>query len=485
MNKLQQKAAERELLVKEVTALFAKGDENLTKEDETAITEKNAAIKSLDAEIVRLKDIADIAQANAARQVELSGVDEDGRPDAGSAGSGSGTGTGVPAGKSAGVKSFEVPVRFKGTNPRHFRSVSDTGEEARKKAYRFGQFLLATIGGNQKSAKWCNDHGVTIVKAQSENVNEAGGFLVPEELDSDLIQLRESFGVVRQEFKRVVMKSDTKRRPRRTGGLKAYHLADGDGITASQKGWDSVSLTAEKIAILALFGNELSEDAIIDVADDLAYEIAWAFSLQEDEDGLLGDGTSAYGGFVGVAQRLLSLWGVGGGAGLIQAPGAGYAAAWDSITLGTLNKVKAAVPRYAALADPCWLCSNEFYAAVMERLLTAAGGNRVADIQTGGDGEKFLGKRVVIAQVMPMTPAQQQIPLLYGAFKLGADFGDRRETTIALSTDYSFANDQVAIRGTERYAINVHDVGTAGNGANPAQPGPQVGPIVGLVTPAA
>ncbi len=474
MKKLQEKAAERELLVKDLTALFAKGDDALTKEDETAITEKNAAISVLDGEIARLKEIATIAETNAARQVDLSGTDTSARPEAHS---------GTPGYGSAAAKSIDVPVRFKGSNPRHFRTLSDSNEEARKKAFRFGQFLLATIGRNEKSAKWCGEHGLTIVKAQTENVNEAGGFLVPEELDSDLIQLRESFGVVRQEFKRVVMKSDTKRRPRRTGGLKAYHLTDGDGITASQKGWDSVSLTAEKIAILALFGSELAEDAIIDVADDLAYEIAWAFSLQEDEDGLLGDGTSPYGGFVGVTQRLLNQWGVNGGAGLIQAPGNGYAAGWDSILLGTMNKVKASIPRYAALADPCWLCSQEFYSGVMERLLTAAGGNRVADIQTGGDGEKFLGKRVVIAQVMPMASAKQQIPLLYGAFKLGADFGDRRETTIALSTEYSFANDQVAIRGTERYAINVHDVGGNSNAQNPSQAGPQAGPIVGLVTP--
>ena len=144
---------------------------------------------------------------------------------------------GRAAGGSRPHKAFEMPARFKGTNPRHFRSrLRHPRRRPAEKAYRFGQFLLATIGKNEKSAKWCNDHGLPIVKAASENINEAGGFLVPEELDSDLIQLREMFGVVRQEFKRVVMKSDTKRRPRRTGGLKAYHLADGDGITASHEG---------------------------------------------------------------------------------------------------------------------------------------------------------------------------------------------------------------------------------------------------------
>ena len=472
MNKLQQKAAERELLVKEIAALFAK--ENVTEEDETLIEQKNAAVKSLDVEITRLKEIADIAAVNAARAVELSAVDNGNRPD--------GLGASAPS-ASTGIKSLELPARFKGANPRHFRSIAGTGQEAREKAYRFGQYLLATLGGNQKSAAWCKDHGLTIIKAQSENVNDAGGFLVPEELDGDLIQLREKFGVVRQEFKRVTMKSDTKRRPRRVGGLKAYFLSDGDGITQSQKGWDSVNLTAEKIAILALFGSELSEDAIIDVADDLAYEIGWAFSLTEDEAGLLGDGTSTYGGFVGVTTKLQQMWGVNGGAGLIQASGAGYANSWGGILLSDLNRVKAAVPQYAALTDPCWMCSRAFYAGVMERLLTAAGGNRIQDIQNGGDGEKFLGDRVVIAQVMPMASATQQIPLLYGSFRLGADFGDRRETTIAISNEYAFGNDQVAIRGTERFSINVHDVGTVGNGGNPAQPGPQAGAIVGLITP--
>ena len=469
MNELQRKAAERELLIKEVNALFEKGDAALSAEDLTQIEAKHAAIEKMDGEIARLKSIADIQAKNAQRQADIAGPDTSARPDA-------------PA---AGTKSLavDVPVRFRGAVPKNFRRVNDTNAEAQKKAYAFGQYLMATLGGNQKSAEWCGKNGIAVTKAQAENINEAGGFLVPPELDGDLIQLRELFGVVRQLFKRSIMKSDTKMVPRRAGGLQAAFLADGDGIAASQKGWDMVTLTAAKLATLVLYSNELSEDAIIDIADDLAQEISWTFSEKEDATGFNGDGSSQYGGFLGVIPALIKMWGVGGGAGLVQSSGAGYANSWGGITLTDINNVKGRLPRYAATRNPVWVTTTEFYSAVMERLLVAAGGNQVNSIQMGGDEQTFLGKRIVFAQVLPIAPARQQVPLLYGAFDLAATFGDRRQTTIAMSDQYAFANDQLAIRGTERFSINVHDVGQADNRANPAQPGPQAGPVVGLVTP--
>jgi hypothetical protein len=48
--------------------------------------------------------------------------------------------------------------------------------------------------------------------------------------------------------------------------------------------------------------------------------------------------------------------------------------------------------------------------------------------------------------------------------------GDRRQLTLALSSDYKFAEDQLAIRGTQRVDINIHDVGSSA----------AAGPIVAL-----
>ena len=73
---------------------------------------------------------------------------------------------------------------------------------------------------------------------------------------------------------------------------------------------------------------------------------------------------------------------------------------------------------------------------------------------------------------MPVTSAVNQIAALLGNFRLGTAMGDRRALTLALSTEYKFAEDQLAIRGTDRFDINVHDVGNTTT----------AGPIVGLIT---
>jgi HK97 family phage major capsid protein len=111
----------------------------------------------------------------------------------------------------------------------------------------------------------------------------------------------------------------------------------------------------------------------------------------------------------------------------------------------------------------------------MQRLATAAGGNRIAEIENGALEKSFLGYPVVIAQVLPKASATNQVACLFGNLRLAASLGDRRITTIQMSEHAlnAFEQDEVAIRGTERFDIVVHDVGdNAGN----------TGPIVGLIT---
>ena len=50
---------------------------------------------------------------------------------------------------------------------------------------------------------------------------------------------------------------------------------------------------------------------------------------------------------------------------------------------------------------------------------------------------------------------------LFGDLTLAASFGDRRQTTIQISDAAlnAFEQDELAIRGTERFDINVHDLG--------------------------
>ena len=61
-----------------------------------------------------------------------------------------------------------------------------------------------------------------------------------------------------------------------------------------------MQLTARKLMVLARMSSEVQEDAIIDLADTLAQEAAYAFAIKEDTVGFTGTGIGSDGGIVGV-----------------------------------------------------------------------------------------------------------------------------------------------------------------------------------------
>jgi HK97 family phage major capsid protein len=59
--------------------------------------------------------------------------------------------------------------------------------------------------------------------------------------------------------------------------------------------WDSVSLNCKKVMTMGRLSSEISEDALISIADRFSFEMALAFSAKEDSCGLNGTGSSSYG----------------------------------------------------------------------------------------------------------------------------------------------------------------------------------------------
>jgi HK97 family phage major capsid protein len=343
------------------------------------------------------------------------------------------------------------------------------GRNADERAYRFGKWFKGAVVGDPASKQWCDQNGIQ-TKALSEGTNYLGGYLVPPEFSTDIIDLRETYGVARQVARVVPMSSDTLTIPRRVGGLTAYFVGEASTITNSDKTWDQINLVAKKLAALTLWSSELNEDAMISIGDDLAGEIAYAFSQKEDECYFNGDGTSTYGGITGVRSKLRNVDGtIANIKGLQVATGNAY----SEIVLSDFHGVMGRLPLYAR-NGAVWIMSATFFDTVPHKLQVAAGGNTVIDIANGGV-QRFLGYPVVLSQVMPTNEANSQICALLGNFRLGSTFGDRRLLSLALSSEYKFAEDQLAIRGTERFDINVHDVGNT----------TAAGPIVGLITAAA
>lgn len=345
------------------------------------------------------------------------------------------------------------------------RTKALRGFASDREAYAAGQFFLAAIYGSQSSREWCEKHGIELRGALSTTDPAKGGFLVPSFLDQAIINLRESRGVFRQNARVLTMASDTHSIARRTGGYTAYFVGENDETTASDKTNDQVKLVAHKLAVLAKYSSEISEDAIIDVASDIAQEIAYAFADKEDSCGFNGDGTSTYGGMVGVKNAV--------------AAGSEYTAATGNTAFGTLDLADfegmvGKLPTYA-LQNAKWFISRAGWAASMLRLANAAGGNTSREIE-GGVQPMFMGFPVVWAQVMNSTLTAQTSTeglAYFGDLSQAATLGDRRQTSIRASDQRYFELDQIGILGTQRFDINVHERGTAS----------AAGSIISLLTP--
>jgi HK97 family phage major capsid protein len=353
-------------------------------------------------------------------------------------------------------------------------------------AYRFFNWYVAATPAfhgsalAQKSIQFCQDNGIPTVKALNEGINEQGGALVPPEFDNMLIRLLEQFGVFRRFARMNQMASDTKMIPRRTGGVTAAWVGEGAAITDSTPTYDNVQLVAKKLAARVIMSSEITEDSAISIADQLAFEIGTAFALAEDQAGFLGDGSPTYGGITGITQKLLGLSGtIGNIAGLVVATGNLF----SEFILTDFNAVVARLPQYADTAQSSWYCHRSFYYGTMQRLELAAGGNTIREIATGDRAARplFLGYPVNFTQVMPSTDANSQIAAILGDLTMGAVMGDRRSRTLFTDPFSLSANDQIAVRGTERIDIIIHDVGNAH--ATPASRVP--GSIVALISASA
>jgi HK97 family phage major capsid protein len=262
------------------------------------------------------------------------------------------------------------------------------------------------------------------------------------------------------------MGRDTANIPRRTSGLTAYPVGEGVAGTASQMGWGNVKLTASKWMVLTLMSSELDEDAAVNIGDILIGEIAYAFAVAEDTAGFAGDGTSNYHGIKGFTKRFEETVGAGQLAGAVDAA-AGHDT-FAEIDATDLALLMGKLPQYAYVrGKPAFYCSQLAWALVFQRLIMASGGISKDDA-TGAVIYRYLGFPVEITPSLPAvtTDLSDKAMMLFGDISLAATFGNRRGMAVARSTEYKFAEDQIAIKATERFDINIHDIGDA-NAAGP------------------
>jgi len=329
-------------------------------------------------------------------------------------------------------------------------------------AYRAGLWFKAAFLNDKEASRLCNDYG--IFNTATEDVDSQGGYLVPTELSDAIIAIRNRAGVARQLCKVVGMSSDVLNIPKVTAGLTVDYPAEAAAISDSDQVWGQVSLVAVKRAVISKVSNELLFDSVINVIDDLAVAIGNAFAVQTDNELVNGDASSTYGGESGILNSMGSSSKVNMSSGNT---------AFSDITLANLNALVGTMPdKYYASASPAWLIGRLAWAANIQNLIYAAGGNTLSDMAMGV-APQLLGFPVYISDQMP-ADAVSTCGALFGNFNDGVIIGDREDVEISVSEEAFWANDITAVKGTTRYDINVHDAGT----------GSAAGALVGLFTAA-
>jgi len=324
-------------------------------------------------------------------------------------------------------------------------------------AYLVGQWFAATALGNESARAWCNTHNVPLIRAaHSTGDNTKGGFTVPDQLESTLIRLVADYGVFRRNIGRVwPMPRGSTKVPKRNGGFTTYWVGENANITASDMAFAQVQLTAKKLGCLTQLSSELMEDSALMLGDIIATEFAYALALAEDEAGFNGDGTSNYGGVVGLANALA--------AGAIKTT-ASNVDTFAELTIATFHAAKSAVAQYAGLM-PKWYMSQACWSGAAERLALAAGGNATQNFNAGLGQSVFMGHPVVIANSLPGTDDTTDhsglVFAYFGDLSMACAMGDSRGITMAADSSVYFTSDALALRVTERLDINVHDVGTS------------------------
>ena len=343
--------------------------------------------------------------------------------------------------------SMKIPAKAKSHGPLQ----AFKGPDAEKNAYIAGQVILAGMFGSEPAQRFCQQKGLQVNGLMSSSDNSKGGFIVPDEMSQTLIRIREERGVFPQFANRIPMGADIIRIPRLLTDVTAYWTGEGVEITASDAVIGEAELMARKLSALTKVSSELDEDAVIDFGDMITQSMGYAMADKIDDAAFNGDGTSTYGGVLGIKNALDS--------NAISVALSGNVGA-STLDLVDFENALAIYPQYAG-ASPRWFMHSAVYYSSAFALMNAAGGNTNVTLSNGVPTMMFLGFPVTFTQVMTSTTGSAVSTILayFGDLRLGSAYGVRRSVRTEVTMDRYFENDLIGIKCTERVAINIHERG--------------------------
>lgn len=306
-----------------------------------------------------------------------------------------------------------------------------------------------------KFAKY-HEELVSLGAIKTATAGNAGtmGFLVPQGFDATITDLAERYGIFAQLGMYINMAGmKDVSLPRLDTGATGYWFAEGAAVTASNMTGGQINLSIKGLGALTKYSRLLEETSAVPLVPLIAQKFAEVIAYKKDTAFLVGDGTSTYGGIVGLTTKLLAAFTSTTTTSVGVVIGAGNL--YSELTLANFVETKNKL-RTRFLNRAKWLMHRDAYAAA-EKLVYAAGGTLTGDIINGISQQKFLGYPVVVSDLMP-SEANSALGILFGDFESAAYFGSQGGLQIETATqnDVDWTQNLIATKGIEMLDYNVH-----------------------------
>jgi HK97 family phage major capsid protein len=149
-------------------------------------------------------------------------------------------------------------------------------------------------GNIEKAADYAkaNDFGPDVVKALATQPNSAGGYIVPPQYSTDLIELLYNRVAIRKlGAQSIPMPNGNLTIPKLTAGASASYIGENTGVDAQQPSFGVISLNWKKLAAVIAISNDLIRYSSPKADEVVKNDLTNAFAVVEDAQFLRGTGT--------------------------------------------------------------------------------------------------------------------------------------------------------------------------------------------------
>jgi HK97 family phage major capsid protein len=300
-------------------------------------------------------------------------------------------------------------------------------------------------GANSQEAFTARSELKKIQNAFGSSVPSDGGFLIPETLRAELLQVPMEQSLVRSRARVVPMETlmvpypmvdSTSNATSVHGGILGYWTEEGGTLTDSSPSFGRIELTAKKLTLYSEIPNELFQDSLATLQQFMSQSYPEALAWFEDIAFIEGNGVGQPTGFLNAS------------AAVSVAKESGQAAAtilWENIVKAYARMLP------SSMARAVWVAHIDTFPELATMALSVGTGGSAVWVGNGdGAGAPpmtILGRPVIFTEKVSTVGTVGDINFVDFGYYL---IGDRQAMQMSTSSDYKFGSDKTAMRVIER-----------------------------------